>query len=1323
MPPKVLYPDGDGIAEVGGVMSVNYSTAENISFYTMSSFIGRDAGENYRKTLGLTDWVAKNFELLNLGEVPYDSRQVNSLSRARWQQFTMDFLERWMAPHSTRHVIRKGMDGRDGAEFMMFPHPDDSLGTKLQGRNGELPCARFKISDDGVLKVFAFRGERIAKIESTDLVATIAIDEQDAYSGSGWVAAPNEFLSKLRSLQSQIMETENELKDWFAYLEWYEHMHNENAWTGEIVSAQLLQDDPPIASLNLKSSGRSLELLKRLSWNWGPKSYITKSPSKEEIEIASDEAIQAFEQKMEVGDVKKPRNQPKSKEMVTVNVRLNRPISSNVLEQWIGQTLINDSKDDYGTLNRERKGLERLRDMEAPSDMHKWIFDIENASPGPLEPPTLQYPLVDRLNKEQEWAVRSALAAPDVYFIQGPPGTGKTTVIAELVNQITQDGGRVLVASQTNLAVDNALGRLGHKTNVRPIRWLGKYASIDPDPESKPFLEDNVVQSFFLPSIQNECELAQTEALNLRSAWKAIEEFTANGKAIALQVESNQKLLSESRHQRAVLLQEQAIAEKKNQDNEEQNNILQQSLGFMERGKWELIDVSRLNDNSGIGGQVKQINELDNEQKRMPILEECLKLLNDFDITGDVDPAQAKLRQEMNDAAAELNFDKAKSLKEELEQMEHQQSEQASKGWPATSKVLARLGRKLNHDDLLNLSSLLQPPSDIDAISEQLRTEFGNEMSTIKDNVYVLEDIKSSAIAEIQLHLEGSSSGSTKSESSVISEQNITALDEKINLVKRKVTDIHQEYQSLISPLPEEVNSHGTDELEGSASEAISIQVLFKEIAASGKAWQNTHRVRYQNEELWMDLRKDWIEALNDTSESSIDDLKSLYLELVNVHGVTTAQSGSWHWYGEHATEPFDVVIIDEISKATPPEIILPSLLGRKVIWVGDHRQLAPEFNDPKKKTSEDEDTYDGENEDGKGRFRDMVTTALFERHFIGAHESLKSSLNVQYRMHQQIMSAINPFYEGKLQCGLTVEAQEINKQHGISIRKKDSWGLENKGSELIHPRRHMYWVDSALTRKNMYCGEEKIGTSYFNAREIELAEHLFEEINTQVGEWKRDINRLEELIELQQSGEPELSEKEAQELLALLSKQKELEANLSHVDRHGTLPVAFITFYAAQKSQFDTKVFAGSSNTTENRWKHLNIRVDTVDRFQGAESPIVIVSMVRSAPLRKGDQANLKRLLEQQAPSQKILVNSNANKDQVNIMPPHTGFAKSPNRVNVAYSRAQNLLIVLGNRWAWNGVKVNIKRDDGEKERFPYYKQLMNNTIRGGMLDGRNLL
>ena len=36
------------------------------------------------------------------------------------------------------------------------------------------------------------------------------------------------------------------------------------------------------------------------------------------------------------------------------------------------------------------------------------------------------------------------------------------------------------------------------------------------------------------------------------------------------------------------------------------------------------------------------------------------------------------------------------------------------------------------------------------------------------------------------------------------------------------------------------------------------------------------------------------------------------------------------------------MVIIDEASKSTPPDIILPMLKGRKIILVGDHKQLPP---------------------------------------------------------------------------------------------------------------------------------------------------------------------------------------------------------------------------------------------------------------------------------------------------------------------------------------------------------------------------------------------
>ena len=135
-------------------------------------------------------------------------------------------------------------------------------------------------------------------------------------------------------------------------------------------------------------------------------------------------------------------------------------------------------------------------------------------------------------------------------------------------------------------------------------------------------------------------------------------------------------------------------------------------------------------------------------------------------------------------------------------------------------------------------------------------------------------------------------------------------------------------------------------------------------------------------------FEENWIDAIDASDDASIADLKSLYLKIVNVHGVTTALSGSKYWWEEHAAQPFDVVIIDEISKNTPPEIILASLLGKKVIWVGDHRQLAPEFNDPRKSTNEDSDEDVEAHAKIAGKFKEMVTTALFERHFIEADRS-----------------------------------------------------------------------------------------------------------------------------------------------------------------------------------------------------------------------------------------------------------------------------------------------------------------------------------------------
>ena len=37
-----------------------------------------------------------------------------------------------------------------------------------------------------------------------------------------------------------------------------------------------------------------------------------------------------------------------------------------------------------------------------------------------------------------------------------------------------------------------------------------------------------------------------------------------------------------------------------------------------------------------------------------------------------------------------------------------------------------------------------------------------------------------------------------------------------------------------------------------------------------------------------------------------------------------------------------DWVIVDDAGKATPPEILVPICLGKKVVLVGDHKQLPP---------------------------------------------------------------------------------------------------------------------------------------------------------------------------------------------------------------------------------------------------------------------------------------------------------------------------------------------------------------------------------------------
>ena len=74
----------------------------------------------------------------------------------------------------------------------------------------------------------------------------------------------------------------------------------------------------------------------------------------------------------------------------------------------------------------------------------------------------------DWLSSDKKEAVRRAISSNELFLIQGPPGTGKTSVIAEIILQILkrQSDARILLTSQSNVAVDHALAQIAKAAGV-----------------------------------------------------------------------------------------------------------------------------------------------------------------------------------------------------------------------------------------------------------------------------------------------------------------------------------------------------------------------------------------------------------------------------------------------------------------------------------------------------------------------------------------------------------------------------------------------------------------------------------------------------------------------------------------------------------------------------------------------------------------------------------------------------------------------------------------------------------------------------------------
>ncbi|GAB1260004.1 AAA domain-containing protein [Aurantivibrio plasticivorans] len=128
----------------------------------------------------------------------------------------------------------------------------------------------------------------------------------------------------------------------------------------------------------------------------------------------------------------------------------------------------------------------------------------------------------------------------------------------------------------------------------------------------------------------------------------------------------------------------------------------------------------------------------------------------------------------------------------------------------------------------------------------------------------------------------------------------------------------------------------------------------------------------------------------------------------------------------------------------------------------------------------------------------------------------------------------------------------------------------------------------------------------------------------------------------------------EANAILKLLNEirgNSEFIASLSDHVKDGEAAIGVICMYGEQKRILRQKL---KEATWSEDFKSL-IKVDTVDSYQGKENRIIILSVTRS--------------IEDQSP----------------------GFLRSPNRINVALSRAMDRLIIVGDTRMWKGKNQDL--------------------------------
>lgn len=411
----------------------------------------------------------------------------------------------------------------------------------------------------------------------------------------------------------------------------------------------------------------------------------------------------------------------------------------------------------------------------------------------------------------------------------------------------------------------------------------------------------------------------------------------------------------------------------------------------------------------------------------------------------------------------------------------------------------------------------------------------------------------------------------------------------------------------------------------------------------------------------WSGFLTEWSAKLDQAKEQpSLPEDESSFLRQANIIGATCNECGKPDFIGsQRFSARFDLVIVDEVSKASPTELLLAMLMGRRVLLTGDHRQLPPLFKDE----AFDDALESGEIEADKlEEFRELVTASWFDQTFRLASPAIRCGLRRQYRMHPQIMEAVNAFYADQpLLAGDGARQLAEAKRHGLKLSEANAetsiqsppphtspHSSHTHGSSRsshshsgttpghrqapsptwLKPDQAMLWIDTSHDLDGRPVRSDHVGASRRNHLEVDVATHLV--------------------------------------------------AQLAPACMKAGLSLGVISFYRAQADAIREQIHG---ENLPKDWLHPRRDINTVDQFQGSERDVIIVSLVRSGSRLTGE------------------------------------FARDFRRINVALSRARRLLIVLGSCPTFAAASVLVPSEKGTDQSTRVYEQLLTRLQKQGAL------